>query len=97
MIRNLLLVVMVTAPSLSAYAATVAPIEADAVMSDDLKGNDRLLNALVDMVRESTYRCDSVSAARPFLISPGYKLVCNRFRYSYEIEDKGGHWIVTVD
>jgi hypothetical protein len=27
----------------------------------------------------------------------GYKLVCNRFAYSYDIEDKGGHWIVKVE
>jgi len=26
----------------------------------------------------------------------GYHLSCNEFSYDYEIEDKGGHWIVTV-
>lgn len=60
-------------------------------------GKIKFTNDLVDLVREFTYRCDSVSALRPFVFSAGYTLGCNRFRYSYSIVDKGGQWIVTVD
>ncbi len=48
------------------------------------------------MVRLYDYRCDSISSAQPWVLSHGFTLVCNRFRYEYEIQDKGGHWIVTV-
>jgi len=27
---------------------------------------------------------------------PGFTVICNGSRYSYEIEDKGGNWVVTV-
>jgi hypothetical protein len=75
----------------------IAPIEVNAVISDELKGKIKLTNAAVLLVREATYKCDSVSGLRPFLFSYGLTLTCNRFRYSYSIEDRGGHWIVTVE
>jgi hypothetical protein len=55
------------------------------------------VDALVKVVRIRGYTCDTVSAASPFLLSVGYHLYCNRYRYSYEIADKGGRWFVTVD
>ena len=55
------------------------------------------LQAFVRVTRASGYRCDSISGATPFLIGYGFSLHCNGWRYSYEIEDKGGNWIVTVD
>ena len=75
----------------------IAPVETDAVIFDSLKGKIKMMNAAVSLVRGFTYRCDSVSAFRPFVFSPGFTIVCNRFRYTYSIEDKGGHWIVTVE
>jgi hypothetical protein len=53
-------------------------------------------NALTGLVKGNGYRCDSISAARPFFLSAGYTLSCNDYRYEYEIADKGGRWIVTV-
>lgn len=73
------------------------PIEKDAVIYDDFKGNTKLTDALGGMVQLNDYRCDSVSAIRPYLTVKGYELVCNHFDYKYDIEDKGGHWIVTVE
>lgn len=55
------------------------------------------INALASIVRGYGYRCDSVSAATPFLLSDGFNLTCNSSRYKYEIEDKGGRWFVKVD
>ena len=48
------------------------------------------------MVRLYGYRCDSISSAREWLLSYGYTLNCNGFRYEYELRDKGGNWVVTV-
>jgi len=75
----------------------LVPVESDAVIYDDLKGNTKLTDALAAMVRMNDYRCDSISAVRPYLTVKGFKLVCNHFDYSYDIEDKGGHWVVKVE
>src|ERR1700686_4072386 len=39
---------------------------------------------------------DQISAMVPFIMSRGFSLTCNRFRYKYEIEDRGGNWEVTL-
>jgi hypothetical protein len=77
--------------------ALVAPLEPDAVIFDNIKGNNDILNAMVNLVRLNDFRCDTISSAKAWLMSKGFTLKCNRFSYSYEIADKGGHWIVTVE
>lgn len=72
-------------------------IEQDAVLFDNSKDSIEMIEQLVDMVRSSGYVCDSVSGARPMIWTPGYVLTCNRFRYTYDIEDKGGTPIVIVE
>lgn len=74
----------------------VAPLEPDAVIFDNIKGNNDALNAMVNLVRLNDFRCDTISSAKAWLMSKGFTLKCNRFSYTYEIADKGGHWIVTV-
>lgn len=54
------------------------------------------VKALVSIVKQSGYSCSSISGAFPFLLSHGFTLKCNNFRYTYEIEDAGGQWKVTV-
>jgi len=49
------------------------------------------------MVRVSGYTCDSVDAVIPFALSEGSYVSCNGGRYSYDIANKGGNWIVTVN
>ena len=82
--------------SLFALFETVdaAPIESRQAISNI---TDKQIDALVGLVRAYGYTCDSVSAAYPFVFGFGYNLTCNHGRYSYELEDKGGNWIVTVD
>jgi hypothetical protein len=76
------------------------PVEPRAVIySDDQTPFAEILKAAgeaANLVRANGYRCDSVSAFRPFFWGNGYKLVCNEFRYEYDVEDKGGRWEVTV-
>ncbi len=57
---------------------------------------DDIAIAVAVMVQSVGYKCDSISALNPMIFSLGYTLYCNYFRYGYEIEDKGGQWIVTV-
>ena len=85
----------VAAPSPNTGTGNV-PIEPAAAIDDDLRGNAKLLNELVKFVRENDYRCDTISAVRPFAGSHGFSLVCNRFGNRYEIEGKGGQWIVNA-
>lgn len=76
------------------------PVEPRAVIYiDDETKIAVMLNAAGEaagLVRANGYRCDSISGFRPFLSGNCYNLVCNEFRYEYDIEDKGGRWEVTV-
>ena len=75
------------------YAGT--PIENDAVISEQM--NPELISAVADVVKAFGYRCDSVSSARPLRSEDGFAIVCNNYRYSYELRDIGGNWRVFVD
>ena len=52
--------------------------------------------AAATLVKLAGYRCDSVDAFTPFIMSAGFNLYCNNYRYSYELADKGGKWVITV-
>lgn len=69
------------------------PIDKDAIM---IEATTEQIEALVTLVRLYGYTCDSVISVAPFLLSEGYTLKCNRYRYKYEIVNKGGNWIVKV-
>lgn len=73
-------------------------VETDAIIYDDL--NRDLVQALADLVKQSGYRCDTISSALPccgIFPDPGkYTLSCNQYRYEYRVEDRGGRWTVTV-
>lgn len=75
-------------------AAEAFEIEAGADIHRKVQGK---LEAIVAVVEYFGYRCDTVSAARPLIFGNGFSLYCNRFRYGYSIEDRGGNWTVTLD
>jgi hypothetical protein len=81
------------APAPSANTAEV-PIETDAVINNDLRKNTKLLNELAKFVTESGHPCAAISAAQADVASRRFKLVCDKARHTYDIEAKGGHWIV---
>jgi hypothetical protein len=58
--------------------------------------DDSTINELVRVIRARGYKCDSVSAAIPWPVNPGYTVRCNQFNYTYHVEDKGGRWVVSV-
>jgi hypothetical protein len=73
------------------------PIESDAVISSEHKQDCDQMFDFVHYVRASGYRCDSISALQPLPVSNGFRLACNRHAHKYEIQDKGGHWVVTLE
>ena len=61
-----------------------------------------MVHAAVMVVRAHGYRCDSVSQIglrSRFLSRAWYAIAlsCNRFRYSYWLEDIGGRWVAKPD
>jgi len=86
---------MLTLAVASPVSAASVPIEPDAVMSNGI--SQEVIDPAVAMIVMHGWRCDSVSALRPFLMSRGFTIVCNRFSYTYNFEDRGGRWEVTLD
>lgn len=86
-------------PDVAAQAQSV-PIESEAMISDTTDFPRAKLISLIDpgvgLIRANGYRCDSISAVRPFLFSRGFTIVCNNFNYEYDISDKGGNWVVEL-
>lgn len=79
------------------YTNSIVPIESDAILYKDSKDDIELINQLVELVKSNDYMCNSISAARPTIFSRGFELTCDEFKHSYYIQDKGGHWTVTVE
>ncbi|MER8810439.1 hypothetical protein [Mesorhizobium australicum] len=75
-----------------------APIEPDAMINQSAGINFRsLIEPSVKMIRAYGWRCDSISAMLPFLIHRGFSVTCNHNSYTYNFEDKGGNWVVSLD
>ncbi|MGP0902925.1 lysozyme inhibitor LprI family protein [Serratia sp. CY76391] len=74
-----------------------APVEHDAVLFSNTPEAFSFIDKLVLFTRSSSYKCDSVSAFRPLMMSNGYSLICNKYSYKYEIKDNGGNVSVSVD
>jgi hypothetical protein len=58
-------------------------------------GMEQIKSGLVALVRLNGYKCDTLTKWRPMRFSRGYEVSCDLY-YSYEVEDKGGRWVVTV-
>ena len=75
-----------------------APLEEDAQYNSDWRPSyaQQLANEASALIRRSGYRCNSVSTIRSWLTKPGFTVLCNQYRYKYEIEDRGGRWKVSL-
>lgn len=93
------LALAIALPAIPAFAQSV-PIESGAIISDTSDFPRSKMISLIDpgvgLIRGYGYRCDSISAMRPFLLSRGFTIVCNNFNYEYDISDKGGNWVVEL-
>jgi hypothetical protein len=84
--------------SVTAMADTLGePVEPDADIDSTLKDETKLISGLVGLVRARGYRCDTISAVKTFSTSNGFKLACDRFSDKYDIKDRGGHLVISVD
>jgi hypothetical protein len=84
--------------SLVGLPITAAPLERDAIYSDDWTPAhaQELADDASMLIRRARYRCDSVSSIRHWFSATGFTVFCNDFRYEYELEDRGGRWTVTL-
>ncbi len=69
-------------------------IEPEAVINSKI--DEDILSQLILAVLVNGYKCDTVSSAIPYIRGGGYTMHCNNYQYEYEIEDKGGNIVVTV-
>lgn len=74
-----------------------APVEHNAILYKDTPEAFEFIDTLVGFVRQSSYKCDSVSSFIPLVSSNGFTLACNKFSYKYEIKNNGGNVSVSVD
>lgn len=69
-------------------------VEPEAVINSKI--DEEILSQLILAVLVNGYKCDTVSSAIPYIRGGGYTIQCNNYQYKYEIEDKGGNIVVTV-
>lgn len=77
-------------------AAVARLIEPDATIGD-FEDPNAVIRELVGLVRSYGYKCDSVSHARRLFFKPGFEIQCNNLRYTYQVVDRGGRWVVCLD
>jgi hypothetical protein len=56
---------------------------------------EQIKSGLVALIRLNGYKCDTLTKWHPMRFSRGYEVYCDLY-YSYDVEDKGGRWVVTV-
>ncbi|HCQ9885696.1 TPA: hypothetical protein OMQ51_001802 [Acinetobacter baumannii] len=70
-------------------------VEPEAVINSKI--DEDILSQLILAVLVNGYKCDTVSSAIPYIRGGGYTMQCNNYHYEYEIEDKGGNIVVSVN
>ncbi len=77
-------------------AITHPLLESEVNLPKGVEEHPEVIPQMVKLIRLTGYKCDSISAIREMMLSRGFAVVCNNFNYEYEIEDKGGNWVVTL-
>lgn len=99
MLKILVTVILLNATGM-AFAAELTPFEKDAsIRTNDVYDEDQLRKLAVigaEMAHLRGWKCDSISSFSPFVFSRGFTLNCNGFRYTYELLDKGGNWVIEL-
>lgn len=78
-------------------AAAKQILEDNAVVSDRIKDPEKLAGLFAIVIREYSFRCDTVSSITAQLLSDKWDVPCNGFRYSYVVYDRGGTWVAEYD
>lgn len=66
-------------------------------ISEDVQVTEAQADAIKKIIRANGYSCNTLSSASWFSYSSKYSVYCNNWRYSYEIDDVGGNWVVSVN
>jgi len=74
-----------------AHSVTIEP---DASIYKDVTRDQAI--SLAKYINAHGYSCNSISAVVPFAIKHGWYVTCNGYNYRFEVEDKGGKFIVTA-
>lgn len=86
-------VVIKAAPKAPKADKYVVPLETFGnIIGQRLKDNPQVVNDMVMYVKAYQYRCDSISEAR--FSGNKFTLKCNKFRYTYDLIDRGGRFVV---
>jgi ABC-type nitrate/sulfonate/bicarbonate transport system permease component len=78
----------------AARAQSAPTIEASSQVMPDFP--PELLPMAVTLIEQHGWHCDSISAARQWMLSRGFTVVCNHYSYEYDIQDRGGNLEVTL-
>lgn len=70
----------------------IIPLDGYATIMGRLKDHPEVVNEMVVYVRAYQYRCDTISEAK--YSGNTFTLKCNKYRYHYEIVDRGGKFVV---
>lgn len=62
----------------------------------DERLTEKNIVGVVGLIVGNGYSCDTISGIVPFPRKTGFYVQCNHFQYQYEVEDKGGNWVVTL-
>ena len=77
----------------NSFAQSVT-IESDAKIHKSVT-QDQAIN-LAKYINAHGYSCRSISAVNPFAVKRGWHVMCNGYNYHFEVEDRGGKYIVTA-
>ncbi|EHR5761002.1 TPA: hypothetical protein N2903_001678 [Vibrio parahaemolyticus] len=83
-------------PARTTYNNSMNLLESGVNLPKGVEEHPEVIPQMVRMIQLTGYKCDSISAIREMILSRGFTVVCNNFYYEYEIEDKGGNWVVTL-
>lgn len=84
-----------------ALIVLASPLSAQNVKIDhDAIGTQRYsmeeLYFVVALINLYGYQCESLSQVHEPFWGEGYNVICDRWRYDYEIRNKGGQWSVAA-
>ncbi|EPS3428845.1 hypothetical protein ACVD55_000227 [Vibrio alginolyticus] len=71
-------------------------LESEANVPEGIQENPEAINQLIDIIGLYGYKCNTVSGIVEMAFTRGFSVWCNNHNYAYEIEDKGGNWVVTL-
>lgn len=89
-VRNLVFVMMVLMPT----TAVSQTWENGPSCSTNITNCRVVGEAIVPLIRASGFQCNSITKIRKWVFGRGFTVHCHNWAYKYEVEDRGGTWVV---